>query len=65
MDKTLHKKLTEIPFSTYSRPITQGMDGDMFSMLREEKKIINALKQDLLQPRPEAVNRLLELARAI
>ena len=65
MDKTLHKKLTEnLPY-TYSNNRSTEREEGMFASLRQEQRILNALAKDLLQPRPEAVANILELARRL
>lgn len=62
MDKTVHKKLTAIPSLTAAA--TSCTDG-LFATLRLEKKILEQLSADLMQPRPQAVAALLELAKKI
>lgn len=63
MAKTLHKKLTEnLPY-TYSKNRSTEKEEGMFATIRQEQRILSALANDLLQPRPEAVAKILELAR--
>jgi len=62
MDKTLHKKLTEKQLLTYT-PTAFAAGADVYAAFRQEKRILDALSKDLLQPRNEAVSRILELAR--
>jgi hypothetical protein len=63
MDKTLHKKLTEnLPY-TYSKNRNAEKAEGMFATLRQEQRILSALANDLMQPRPEAVANILEMAR--
>lgn len=63
MDKTLHGKLTEkLPFAHKPATTPTGSE-DFFAILRHEKRILDALATDLLQPRPEAVANLLKLAK--
>lgn len=63
MDKTLHKKLTEnLPY-TYSKNRSAEKAEGMFATLRQEQRILSVLANDLLQPRPEAVANILELAK--
>jgi hypothetical protein len=65
MDKTLHKKLTEnLPY-TYSKNRTAEKEEGMFATLRQEQRILSALANDLLQPRPEDVAYIVELARSM
>jgi hypothetical protein len=63
MDKTLLKKLNEnLPYTCTKNRSAEKADG-MFATLRQEQRILSALANDLLQPRPEAVANILELAR--
>ena len=65
MDKTLHKKLTEKhPFAHKQAGSQMGGD-DFFAILRHEKRILDALATDLLQPRPEAIANILKLAKTV
>jgi hypothetical protein len=65
MDKTIHKKLTAK--NTLLTPYVGGhTDGDgLFATLRLEKKILERLSSELLQPRQQAVDAILLLARKI
>ena len=64
MDKTIHTKLTEKQLLCYTP--TAFMSGDdMFATFRQERRILDTLSKDLLQPRPEAVANILELARKL
>ena len=73
MNKTLHRKLTE----KHQNPYTPGVSGfngdDMLTMVPEwyntgyghEMNILKEAAKDLLQPRPEAIARLLKMAKDI
>jgi hypothetical protein len=61
MDKTLLRKLTANQSGNYAPPVKTENEG-IFGVLRHEKRILDALAKDLLQPRPEAVSKILELA---
>ena len=61
MDKTIHKKLTVRQFPDTQRCVVASANENL-SVLREEKRILNELASDLLQPREEAVANILRLA---
>ncbi|GAA4460214.1 hypothetical protein GCM10023093_02480 [Nemorincola caseinilytica] len=62
MERTIHKKLTAIPsLSTAAIHCTDNA----FATIRLEKKILERLSADLLQPRPQAIAAILELAKKI
>jgi hypothetical protein len=63
MDKTLLKKLTEKQSFSYNSSSFSQESGDAFATFRQEKRIVEALSNDLLQPRPEAIANILEMAR--
>ncbi len=63
MDKTLHKKLTAKQPSTTAPAIPSEEHSGIFGVLRDEKRILDALAKDLLQPRPEAIANIMEMAR--
>lgn len=65
MDKTLHNKLTSKQSFAYTPAASAPGSDDIFSVLRHEKRILDALAKDLLQPRPEAIKRILEMAGKI
>jgi hypothetical protein len=65
MDKTLHKKLTEKQLPPTIHSLKQQESGGIFGILRHEKRILDALAKDILQPRPEAVAKILELAKTL
>ena len=65
MDRTLRKKLTHNPATNFLRIAQAVLEDGTYSLLRDERELYAALKQEMLQPRPEAVSKLLELARAI
>lgn len=61
MSKTLHQKLTSKTSFLQLPPSGEGV----FASLRFEERLLSSLSSDLLQPRWQAVNALLEMARAI
>jgi hypothetical protein len=63
MDKTIHNKLTAK--NTLLSPYASGHgDGEgLFATLRLEKKILERLSSELLQPRQQAVDAILQMAR--
>ncbi|MFI5195456.1 MAG: hypothetical protein ACHQD8_00065 [Chitinophagales bacterium] len=73
MNKTLHRKLTEKHQNAYP-PILPGFNGDdrltiapaWFSAgYGHEMNMLREAAKDLLQPRPEAIARLLKMAKDI
>ncbi|MBX2906782.1 MAG: hypothetical protein KF744_12135 [Taibaiella sp.] len=64
MDKTIHKKLTTKHFPDSQRSLVASAN-EHISILREEKRIIEDLSSDLLQPRPEVVANILRLAASL
>ena len=65
MDKTLHRKLTDKHQYTYPTyiEIVGGTGGEDHTA--QERRIIAEISKDLLSPRPEAINRILELSRML
>jgi len=64
MDKTIHKKLTTRQFPDTQRSIVASAN-EHISILREEKRIVEDLSADLLQPRPEVIANILRLAAGL
>ena len=73
MNKTLHRKLTEKHQNPYT-PTVSGFNGDdrltiapawLNVGLGHEMNILSEAAKDLLQPRPEAIARLLKMAKEI
>jgi hypothetical protein len=73
MNKTLHKKLTEKHLTAY-QPILLGSDGEDMPFgdngryttgLGHEMNLLKEAAKDLLQPRPEAIARLLKMAKEL
>ena len=73
MNKTLHKKLTEKHVTAYS-PALARLNGDSMqtdnttwfkSGLGHEMNILKEAAKELLQPRPEAIARLLKMAKEL
>ena len=73
MHKTLHKKLTEKHLYEY-RPIIaghnngdmpQGSAGWLKEGFEQEMSLLREAAKDLLQPRPEAVAKLLAMAKTL
>ncbi len=62
MHKTLHDKLTDKQSFNSAPGIVKD---DIFATLRQERRILDALAKDVLQPRPEAVANILRLAKNI
>jgi hypothetical protein len=63
MNKTLHKKLTE-KYCYEHTPILARVDyEDMPNGFSNEMGMLHHAAKDLLQPRPEAVSRILQMAR--
>lgn len=62
MNRTVHKKLTEkhLVHNDY-HSITS--DEHLLSTYRQEKRILDSLAKDLMQPRPEAIASLLARAK--
>lgn len=65
MNKTLHSKLTEKHFYQPVPALVYPESEDKFSGLVSEIEILRDAAKDLLQPRPQAVARLLQMARSI
>lgn len=65
MSKTLHQKLTSKTafLQTADNPL-QGADG-ILANIRFERNVLQSLTAELMQPRPQAVNAILEMARMI
>ncbi len=65
MDKTLHKKLTEKNYYDHTPTVAYADSDDMLAGFAAEMRILHNAAKDLLQPRPEAVARLLQMAKTI
>ena len=74
MDKTLRKKLTGEYQNAHAVSVLSGLNGDDLSGaasgrygigLTHEMNLLREAAKDLLQPRPEAIDRLLKLAKEI
>ena len=66
MNKTLHKKLTEKNHSSYMHlQAFPAEEAIVYSRHSQEMQILQAAAKDLMQPRPEAIARLLQLAKSI
>lgn len=63
MNKTLHQKLSDK--TNYAISDLLRSEHPLLPQHQLEKEIARELKTDLLSPRPEAINRLLEMSRAI
>lgn len=65
MSKVLHKKL--INHNPLTAPQHSSFNKDLFksSSLRLEFRVLEEAMKDLLCPRQEAVNRILELSRLV
>lgn len=63
MNKTLHQKLTDKNQYTYPSYLDITGTDDLIPGFKLEKKILKEAAKDLLSPRPEAVNRILEMSR--
>ncbi len=62
MNKTLHKKLTEKPFPGHLQALSFDHQG---GTVLQEKGLMQEIAKDLLQPRPQAIARLLEMTREL
>lgn len=65
MNKTLHKKLTEKHFLEHTPGMVYVRGDYMPTVFVHEMRLLHEAAADLLSPRPEAVSRLLELAKNI
>jgi hypothetical protein len=67
MHKTLHKQLTKISFtpSTTASLKLPHYDASLIALVQEMKSYLQDAAQDLMQPRPQAVDMLLKRAKAI
>ncbi len=73
MNKTLHKKLTEKYLYNHAPALAYvSSEGMLFSSpdttrggFEDEMKILQEAAKDLLQPRPQAIAKLLQMAREI
>jgi hypothetical protein len=62
MDKTIHSRLTEKHH--YQATILEYAYGEEgFNGLAHEMALLREAARDLMQPRPQAVSRLLQMAR--
>ena len=64
MNKTLHRKLTEKHLYDHKPAMAHTGDDGQYGFAHE-MKILHAAAKDLLQPRPQAIANILELARTI
>jgi hypothetical protein len=62
MNKTLHKKLTERHIFYHTPALAYANDEELNSLVCE-MGILREAAADLLQPRPQAVSRILQMAR--
>ena len=76
MNKTLHRKLTEkhlynhTPSQVYAKGDSfvtddSGHSTRFMASLEQEVKLLQEAAKDLLQPRPQAIAKLLQMAREI
>ena len=65
MHKTLHKKLTEKHLYEHTSTVVYANGDCMHTVFMHEMRILQEAAKDLMQPRPEAVARLLKLAKNI
>ncbi len=65
MNKTLHQKLTNKYQYTFPSHIDLAGIDDFISGFATEQQILKEAAKDLLSPRPEAINKILEMSRAI
>ena len=65
MNKTLHQKLTnKTLYAHSSTPETLGNLATL-SGIRQDIHLMKALSKDLLSPRQEAINRIMEMSRSL
>ncbi len=64
MNKTIHSKLTVKNSAAHMRSERIASE-DFLLVLKQERDIIKALRNEILQPRPQAIANLLKLAREI
>lgn len=64
MNKTLHQKLSDKSEYAISADLLRSNEA-MLPQHHLEKEVARELLSDLLSPRPQAINRLLELSRTI
>lgn len=65
MNKTLHKKLTEKHTQHHTQAIVYANGDSMPTVFMHEMRILQEAAKDLLQPRPEAIAKLLKMAKGI
>lgn len=65
MDKTIHKKLTAKHIDAHAAPAMAHSGGDMLTGLKQEMRILHEAAKEMMQPRQQAVSKLLEMARSI
>jgi len=65
MNKTLHKKLTEKHIHPHTPAVVYANGDCLPTVFMHEIRILQEAAKDLLQPRPEAVARLLKMAKGI
>ena len=63
MNKTVHKKLTEKHLTAYQPVLLSHNGGELFAGM--EANILKEAAKELLQPRQEAIARILKLAREL
>ena len=63
MDKTLHRKLTEKHVYSHTPTMVYAKCDDGLTGLAYEMGMLREAANDLLQPRPQAITRLLQMAR--
>ena len=65
MNKTLHQKLTSKYHYANSCLFTETSKYDIIATQAQDMKILQLAINDLLSPRPEAINRILEMSRML
>ena len=66
MQKTLHKKLTEKKYETFINARLKSQQNEWsIDIISQMKATLQAAADDLLQPREEAIARLLDLSRSM
>jgi hypothetical protein len=65
MNKTLHKKLTDKHVFGHTATLAYASGEHLPTVFIHEMKMLKDAAGDLLQPRPEAIARLLELAKGL
>ncbi len=65
MNKTIHQKLANKINYTHPAGYSTSYADDFHAGLELELKMLQHAAKDLLSPRPEAVNRLMQLSRSL